>query len=192
MHVIYRNGYTNLNLTIVSNETMGILDTERVEDYNGINGCLTLYHQSSGMSYQIAMSNEPSITPHIPFDVFRGSYLLSALPDGLYEVRGRMSDLAGNYAILSSFGSPSSGTVFPLSFEIRPGYNKELSCNLFNLVISLSYNLKLDMINRSIILKDVGLSTTASFLHNNLVMAKLDYGMELLDVHRSIRLQHPC
>ena len=106
MSTVYRAQFSTLWITLQSNEQLGLLDSDYLEDYYGNDGQVTLHHIDSGIDYPVLMLHVSEETPEIPFDVFRGQTSLAILPNGDYEVRGRCRDLAGNYTILSAFESP--------------------------------------------------------------------------------------
>ena len=123
MATIYHGGMTTLWLTLQSNEALGILDTDYIEDYFGADGQISLYHIGTDTHYPVVMVAQPAQTPGIDNDVFKGSYLFSLLPDGDYEIRGRVRDVVGNYSILSAFQAPSGGEgVQALALTIDPGF----------------------------------------------------------------------
>lgn len=121
----YRGIYTNLWVRIQSNEALGVLDSDYIEDYDGNDGFLTLRNQSTGVAYQIAMSPVPGVTPEIPNDVFQGVIALSSIANGTYSLQGRVRDIIGNYSILGAvdpsiaFGDEQ---VLTLELEVLPGY----------------------------------------------------------------------
>ena len=123
MPAIYRGGMTTLWLTLQSNEQLGILDTDYIEDYYGNDGQVSLYHISTDTHYPVVMVAQPDQTPGVDNDVFTGSYLFSLLPDGVYEIRGRVRDVVGNYTILSAFQAPAGGEgVQALGLTIADGF----------------------------------------------------------------------
>jgi hypothetical protein len=112
-----RQDYTELWIKIVSNESLGILDSDYVEDYFGVDGQLTLLEISSGTRIPIPMTEDLDTSPTIPHDVFVGMIDLTVLADGLYRVEGRVRDVLGNYRILSEVQTPLGGedvTVFEI------------------------------------------------------------------------------
>lgn len=123
MSTIYRGGMTTLWLTLQSNEALGVLDTDYIEDYFGADGQVSLYHIASNTHYPVVMVAQPDQTPGVDNDVFKGSYLFSLLPDGAYEIRGRVRDVVGNYTILSAFQTPGGGEgVQALALTIDAGF----------------------------------------------------------------------
>jgi len=117
-----RASYTQLWLKIRSDETLGILDSDYLEDYNGVDGQITLHHVATVTDYTVLMSHVPGETPTIPFDVFQGVYSpLADLPDGIYELRFRCRDVMGNYTIVNSVQNPFGGErILSLNLEIVP------------------------------------------------------------------------
>jgi hypothetical protein len=123
MPTIYRGGMTTLWLTLQSNEQLGILDTDYIEDSYGNDGQVSLYHISTDTHYPVVMIAQPAQTPGVDNDVFMGSYLFSLLPDGDYEIRGRVRDVVGNYTIFSEFQNPVGGEgVQALGLTIASGF----------------------------------------------------------------------
>ena len=123
----YRAAHTTLWLTIQSNESLGVLDSDYIEDYHGADGQLTLHHVATTTDYPVLMAPQPDQTPLIPNDVFRGPVTLATLPDGDYELRGRVRDVTGNYTILSAFASPQGGEdVQAIVLTILPGNGYQL------------------------------------------------------------------
>jgi hypothetical protein len=118
----YRNNFSLLWIDIRSNEQLGILDTAFIEDYNGVDGAVTLVRLSDDYAYSVPMSAVPGQTPETPDDYFRGSIALNTLPDGIYEVRGRVKDLAGNYSVMGSVASPlGTERIFDMQIRIISG-----------------------------------------------------------------------
>jgi hypothetical protein len=117
-----RSNYIQLAITLSSNEALGILDSAYLEDYNGNDGILTLFHEATGTRYPLLMTELPDETPSIEHDVFRGYFVLSSKPDGLYWLQGRIRDVAGNYTILGAVASPN-GTeqILNVGIEILTG-----------------------------------------------------------------------
>jgi len=115
MATLDRTGLTNMVVELQSDEALGILDTSYVEDYNGVDGQVTIYHVADTTSWPIVMSL-------FPIDLLKGQIALAGLPDGNYEVRGRVQDVYGNYTIITSFAAPN-GTedVLIILFTIQSG-----------------------------------------------------------------------
>lgn len=114
---IYRSGYQDLILALETGEGLGVLDTGYLQDYFGVAGQLTLFHLASATAFAVPMSSLPA--------GFQGSYPFALLPNGSYEVRGRVRDTEGYYSILSSLVNPvGNEKIIPLSFDILPGYGR--------------------------------------------------------------------
>lgn len=129
--VFYRSEFTELWITLRSDEQLGLLDVDYLEDYYGTNGQITLYHPASGQRFSVLMVEVPSDTPSIPHDSFVGYRLLSDLPDGNYEVQCRVRDRWGNYTIIGAFQGASGGErLIELALEIRPGFAHYLAVDL--------------------------------------------------------------
>lgn len=122
MTVIYGKDKDNLEIKINSNEPLGILDTDRIEDYNGIDGQVSLFHVDSSQRFAVIMSPFPAETPGIDHDVFIGQKQLSLIPEGDYQIQGRVRDVVGNYSILSAFHNPNGNeTILMMNFSIEGG-----------------------------------------------------------------------
>jgi hypothetical protein len=145
--IFYKSTFTDLYITLSSNEVLGVLDSSYVEDYFGTDGYISLLHVSSGQRFSVALGHLPLVTPTIPFDVFRGSIAMSSLPAGEYQIQGRVRDVIGNYSILSAISSPlgieqTQVLTFTLIDTLAqiPGITINMS----------SRNLRLDAINFSL------------------------------------------
>ena len=120
--IVYRGAFATLWLTLQSNEQLGILDTDYLEDYAGADGQVSAHHIEGATDYPVLMIDQPGQTPGTPNDVFTGQIVLATLPDGYYEIRGRCRDIAGNYTILSSVQTPiGNEQVISMAFEIKDG-----------------------------------------------------------------------
>lgn len=107
MSTFNRGNFTQLWIKLTSDEPLGVIATDYLEDYYGNDGFITLHHVASSTDYQLAMLPVPEDTPEIPNDVFQGVYSpLSDLADGFYELRFRCRDLVGNYTISNSVAAP--------------------------------------------------------------------------------------
>ena len=127
----YRSTFATLWIRLQSNESLGLLDSDYIEDYHGADGQITLHHVDTATDYPVLMSPVPDETPQIDHDVLRGPVTLSTLPDGLYQIRGRVRDTSGNYTILSDFATPTGGeTVQSLQMTILPGLGYRYALNL--------------------------------------------------------------
>lgn len=120
--LFYRSDHTTLFIKLNSDEPLGVLDSDYIEDYNGADGQLTIVNMRTMAQTAVIMVPLPLETPGIPNDVFEGQILLSTLTDDDYEIRGRVRDLVGNYTILTSFANPSGGErIIPFLFTITGG-----------------------------------------------------------------------
>lgn len=117
----YRASFSTMTLQLAFSEALGLLDTDRIEDYNGNDGQVTMYHRDTAASYPVVMTHDAAQTPGTPFDVYVGPFTLTGRPSGIYEVRGRVRDTLGNYAILTAFGVASPGDVRELLVDIVDG-----------------------------------------------------------------------
>lgn len=137
----FRLNFTELWIKLTSNEALGVLDSNYIEDYNGVDGQLTLRNKDTNTTYSLLMSSVPLETPSVDDDVFIGSYPLSSLPNGDYEILGRVRDIAGNYTILTSYYYNLPNTqIVAYDFRIADGiiFNQDLGQS----VISGGYSFK--------------------------------------------------
>ena len=126
MIVFHRQNFTELWVTLQSNEVLGMLDSDYVEDYYGTDGQVTLYDTARDVRTPIPMtevtgSEDP--TPTIPHDVFTGYIDLTTLSDGAYRIEGRVRDVVGYYTILSEVENPI-GDERVLLFELQVSSNR--------------------------------------------------------------------
>jgi hypothetical protein len=152
MTTFARGNFTQLWLKLTSDEPLGVLDTDYLEDYFGNDGFITLYHVGTETNYQVSMLPVPGDTPGVDNDVFSGVYSpLSTLPNGAYELRFRCRDPYGNYTISNSVLNPFGdervlalmltlvtsenpyvvgiGVVARLGFQINVGRNLAIGVN---------------------------------------------------------------
>lgn len=117
-----RANYSQVAITITANEELGTPDPNYLQDYNGNDGLLTLLHEATGVRYPLLMGEVPAETPDIPHDVFRGYFMLTGRPNGLYWLQGRIRDVAGNYTILGAIANPN-GTerILEIGIEVTAG-----------------------------------------------------------------------
>jgi hypothetical protein len=121
--MIFRRGqFSSVVITLTSDEPLGLLDSSFIEDDTGLDGYLTLYHVGSAQRWQMPMVALPLETPGTVNDVFTGSLPLSGLPNGTFQLRGRVRDLAGNYSTLgSSANSTPNDQILNLELQIVGG-----------------------------------------------------------------------
>src|ERR1051326_2911980 len=117
MLIFNRQQYSQLWITLRSDESLSVLDTGYMEDYFGVDGQLTLRSMEDDTRTPFMMNENTSITPSVPHDAFEGYVDLTGLPDGTYRVEGRVRDTLGHYRILSEVQS-SLGTESISLFEI--------------------------------------------------------------------------
>lgn len=123
MTTIYRSNFSTLWVELWADEQLGLLDSAYIEDYNGVDGTVTLHHVPTSTDYQVVMSPYPGETPEVSNDVFKGTVTLASLPDGLFEVRGHARDTAGNSTVLGALagGNPPGARVLSLQLTIASG-----------------------------------------------------------------------
>jgi len=102
MTVFYKENYSDLTVRLSFTEELAILNTDYIQDYSGVDGQILLYRLSDGSNWPLAMTHVPAATPTVDFDVFEGTITLNTIPDGRYELRGRVVDTLGNYTIISA------------------------------------------------------------------------------------------
>ena len=100
--VFPRANYTNMLLTIKSSEELGVLDSSYVEDYDGLDGYMTLRRLSDSLRLSYPAVAVPDETPQIPNDVWRITVPLSTTINGFYELEGRVRDIIGNHTIFGT------------------------------------------------------------------------------------------
>ena len=118
MQTIYREDHTQLWLTIQSSEQLGVLDTGYIENYFGVDGRLSLYHRATGNRYSVTVAPVDSKTPGVTNDVFRGFIAMNSIPNGVFEVQGRVRDEYGHRIIIGSLAEPD-GTENKVKMQIE-------------------------------------------------------------------------
>lgn len=122
--VFPRGNFTNLLLSVRSNEELGILDSDYIEDYDGTDGYITLKRLYDGNRVSYPAVALPAETPAIDNDVFQATISLSSLENTVYEVEGRVRDVIGNYTIFGSVANPIGGeNITTLTVEIIDGFS---------------------------------------------------------------------
>lgn len=118
MSTFYRGQFTELWITLSSNEVLGVLDSDYIEDYFGADGQITLRHENDSF-YTVLMNEVPEDTPGVAHDVFTGPLDLSTVPDGVYTIQGRVRDVIGNYTILNEVENPfGDERIINLTFTV--------------------------------------------------------------------------
>ncbi len=121
--VFPRGAFTNMLLTIKSSEELGILDSAYVEDYDGLDGYMTLKRLSDSQRVSFPAVAVVGETPAIPNDVWRITVPLASVVNGFYELEGRVRDLTGNHTIFGSVATPIGGEgITTLTLEIVDGF----------------------------------------------------------------------
>lgn len=110
--IFNRLQFSDLWITLDSNEILGQLDTHHVEDYYGVDGQLILVNSDTNVEYPILMNTANGDTSLV------GSIDLSTIPNGDYVVKGRVRDLVGNYTVLSDYVLPNTGNVVNYTISI--------------------------------------------------------------------------
>ena len=122
--VFPRGNFTNMLLRIKSNEELGILDSDYIEDYFGTDGYLTLRRLSNNDRVSYPVTPLPAETPAIGNDVFQITVPLSSLLNEVYAVEGRVRDIVDNYTIIGAVQTPIGGEdLSALTVEIVDGFS---------------------------------------------------------------------
>ena len=121
MLTFYRGAFTQVEITISASESLGLLDSDYIEDYYGVDGQLTLRRSASAFEVAVLVFPDGLETPSIPNDVFRGLIPLASLADGTYSLLGRVRDTLGNSTILGSVQGGGIGAVVNLDFRVLAG-----------------------------------------------------------------------
>ncbi len=101
--------YTEVGITLRSNEAFGMLDTGFLRDYYGVNNQLTVLQVATGQRFSLLLNEviETSTSfPDVPLDTWRGFLNLALYADGVYQLEGTVRDVIGNYRILGSVENP--------------------------------------------------------------------------------------
>lgn len=115
MTMFFRGMFQELWLTLSSDEPLGILDTDYLEDWSGQDGCMSLLHIPTGQRFPVPMAPVPSDSRMN----FKGWISLSSLPNGAYAIQGRVRDLLGNTTVLGGYHAPDgSERVLRLNFDL--------------------------------------------------------------------------
>ncbi len=110
--------YNEIWITLSSNEELGILDSDYLEDYFGADGQITLINESTLVRTPLLM-NEITGGGPFPHDVFTGYVPSDDLPVGFYHVEARVRDVIGNYSIIGEVSDPIGGErIINLAFEV--------------------------------------------------------------------------
>jgi len=128
MTTVFRGTHSTLWIELWADEQLGLLDSGYIEDYDGVDGAVTLHHLQSATDFQVAMTSYPGETPGVNNDVFKGTIDLSALPDGQFEVRGRARDAVGNETVMGSIasGTPAGARVLSLPLTLAAGAGTQI------------------------------------------------------------------
>lgn len=138
MTTIYRSVFSTLWITLQASEQLGLISGDYLEDYFGNSGQVSLYHVASDTYYPLVMIEAPLETPGIPHDVFVGQTSLAGLPDGNYQVRGRVRDVVGNYSIIGAVQSPfGDERVVAIPLSILPGSGATYSLPTSGLLVAV-------------------------------------------------------
>jgi hypothetical protein len=184
MLVFYRSTFTELWITIQSNEPLAPLDSGYVEDYFGVDGQLTLYNVDTNSRTPVLMSEDTGETPSIPHDVFTGMVDLTLVPNGNYRVEGRVRDVIGNYRILSEVQTPFGGEAVTLyeiiiteglvvvvspktiSVGLRPSFSMSVGLKVKEMNVSVE-NLNTFNVQPQILNEDFGISCDTNPMNSN-------------------------
>jgi hypothetical protein len=145
MPTFVRGFFTELWITLRSDETLGILDSDYLEDYFGVDGQISLLHESN-VRYTIVMNEVAEETTNVPHDVFTGFLELDSIPNGHYIVQARVRDIANSYTILGEVENPlGTERIINLEFDVADGppSNTVVDIGSLSVMGSLSMEMKL-------------------------------------------------
>ncbi len=125
--IFNRGDFTEVWFRLESNEALGILDTDYIEDYYGTDGQLTLVNTETLTEYPVLMS--PSVDA-VSGDILIGYHSLNSLGNGEYVLKGRVRDVLGNYTILTDYIVPDIPNT--LSYSITISSSTTYSSEVFN------------------------------------------------------------
>ena len=134
-----RANYGQIAITLSADETLGLLDSAYLQDYNGNDGQLSLFNEFTGIRYPVLMGEIPELTPEIPHDVFRGYFQITGRPNGLYWLQGRLRDVVGNYTVLGQVANPiGNERVLNIGIDVVPGFgiSKSIAIKLTGVAVS--------------------------------------------------------
>jgi hypothetical protein len=111
----YKSNYSQIAITVTSNEVLGILDTDYIEDYYGVDGQVTVYHPATDTRYPVLM------TAIVPETQFRGYFQLTGKPLGQYQIQGKVRDKIGNVTVMGAIATGQIANAVELELFIREG-----------------------------------------------------------------------
>ena len=142
MPTFYRGNFSQLWVTLRSDEVLGELSGDYLEDYFGNAGQVSLVLPDN-TRVPLLMSEVVSDTPEIPHDSFTGVVELSGLANGHYAIQGRVRDVIGNYTIIGAVENPfGSERVISLEFDIVPGFGVMVMFGALKLTGAISFTVK--------------------------------------------------
>jgi len=134
--VFARGTFTNMLLTIKSSEELGVLDSDYVEDYDGLDGYMTLKRLSDSLRVSYPAIAVVGETPAIPNDVWRITVPLASVNNGFYELEGRVRDITGNHTIFGAVASPIGGEdITTLTLEVVDGFAVQYTYQTTNVIV---------------------------------------------------------
>jgi hypothetical protein len=140
VQLFLRQNFSQLWITLSSNETLGLLDSDYLQDYFGVDGQITLYNTNTGIRYPVLMNELTSDTPDIPHDVFSGVVELDDISNGLYRIEGRVKDIVDHYTVLSEVETPiGDENIIELEIQV----NDTDVIIYFDSVITIKYGVNL-------------------------------------------------
>jgi len=118
-----RGNFTSAQISIKASEELGLLDTDYVEDYDGVDGYMTLRRLSDDLRVSFPAVAVPAETPDVDNDVWRITVPLASVNNEPYELEGRVRDIIGNYTIFGSVATPIGGEdIESLSIQFIEGF----------------------------------------------------------------------
>lgn len=122
MQTFFKQNYSQMWVTLRSDETLGLLDSDYVEDFHGVDGQVSLWNTVTDERIPVLMNVVTGVddpTPSIPFDVFTGVVDILDLPLGIYHIQGRVRDAFSHYTILSEVETPfGDERIIPLLIKV--------------------------------------------------------------------------
>jgi hypothetical protein len=110
--LFYRGTFTHLLIRLESSVAIGVLDVTYVQDYFGANGQLTIQHLDSGQRFVVPMVVAGD-------DKLQGTILFADIPNGDYQIQGRIRNTSDEYFILTVVQTPLGGEeIIESEFEV--------------------------------------------------------------------------
>lgn len=163
MYKFFRSRYTVMSLTLVLDEAIAL-----VEDYDGVADQVSLLHEG-GQRYPMLMTRSSAFNDLSRQEVWRSWHDLNMLPDGDYQIQGRLTDAQANQTIVGAIASPTGlERLQQLSFQVLSG-ESQAGKQIYIKLKPPEYNAvcKLGAISSSLKLAPVGYATIRLRLSTN-------------------------